>query len=75
MPQRIHIEDDFHAEFIRNYETVEAALAELHRLSTLTADELADEIGPTPCSGPGLCRRQLQVVADGQVLERAEPTD
>ena len=62
---RAALEDDLHAEFLREFDSVEEALAELRRLEVMNIDELAGEIGPTPCMGQlralrtgGLRRRQ-----------------
>ena len=68
------LEDDFHAEWLREFDTPEAAIADLRRLESLTQAQLAEDIGPTPCADH--CgRRDLQVIEDtGKEIARANTT-
>ena len=70
---RYVLEDDFHAEWIRKFDTAEAAVKELRRLEALTTAELAGEIGPTPCADHcGV--RDLHVIEEtGKEIARAKP--
>lgn len=61
--RRYVLEDDFHAEWLRRYDTSDAAVADLRRLERLTPSQLAKEIGPTPCADH--CgRRELHVIEE-----------
>jgi hypothetical protein len=70
---RYVLEDDFHAEWIREFDTADAAVNELRRLAALTPAELAGEIGPTPCADHcGV--RDLHVIEEtGKEIARAKP--
>jgi hypothetical protein len=58
---RYAIEDDFHAEILREYDDRKTADSELARLKALTAKELEVELGPTPCADR--CgHRELQLI-------------
>jgi hypothetical protein len=61
---RYVLEDDFHAERIREFDTLDAALSEFRRLDALTPARLTEEIGMTPCSDH--CgQRELRVFENG----------
>ena len=66
------LEDDFHAQWLRGFETKEAAVADLTRLQSLTPAQLMKDIGPTPCADH--CgRRDLHVIEDaGKEIARAD---
>jgi hypothetical protein len=59
---RYVLEDEFHAEWLREFDTPEAAITELRRLEALTSAQLVREIGPTPCGRQ--CVRDLHVIEE-----------
>ena len=70
---RYVLEDDFHAEWLRGFDTAEAAIHELRRLEALTPAQLVSEIGPTPC-GDQCGVRDLHVIEKtGKEIAPAKP--
>lgn len=70
---RYVLQDDFHAEWLRTFETSEAAIEALRRLEALSPDDLVREIGPTPCVDRcGV--RDLHVIEEtGREIAQAKP--
>jgi hypothetical protein len=70
---RYVLEDGFHSEWLREFDTAEAAVNELRRLEALTPPQLASEIGSTPCANHcGV--RDLHVIEEtGKEIARAKP--
>ena len=70
---RYVLEDEFHSEWLRKFDSAEDAIEELRRLEALTPDELVREIGPTPC-GNRSCVRELHVIEEtGKEIATAKP--
>ena len=74
MTGRFVLEDDFHAQWLRKFDTADAAVAELRRLEKLAPAELAKEIGQVPCADH--CgHRELRVIEEtGKEIARAKPS-
>jgi hypothetical protein len=68
---RAVLEDDYHGERLREFDSVDKAVAELRRLEVMNSDELASEIGPTPCVG-NCGSRELLILAEGKVVARSK---
>jgi hypothetical protein len=69
------LEDDFHAERLRKFDTLEEPLAELRQLEGMTSAELAKAIGPAPCADH--CgRRELRIIEEtGRIVAEVDPIE
>jgi hypothetical protein len=68
------LEDVFHAQTIKRFETSGEAVSELRRLEPLDWIDLQREIGPCPCSS-NCGRRELAVSSGGRIVAEARPID
>jgi hypothetical protein len=71
---RYILEDDFHAQWLRKFDTEEAAIAELRRLEKLAPAELAKEIGQVPCADRCGHRELVVIEETGKEVARARPS-
>jgi hypothetical protein len=68
------LEDVFHAQTIKRFETREEAVSELRRLERVDPIDLQREIGPCPCES-NCGSRALVVASGGRIVAEARPID